>query len=251
MKNPIYSHVSLVSLILCLTLLTIHACKPSSHEVTVEEGPEYEGVLTEVLSQEEQAAMNPDDVIAILKKGNIRFTNNNLTARDHSAQVRNSVEGQYPKAIVLSCIDSRIPVEDVFDRGIGDLFVARVAGNVVNTDILGSMEYGCKVAGSKLILVLGHEHCGAVNAAIKDVQMGNITEMLSKIRPSVIQAKDSFPEGDVKNAKYVHQVCVFNVQSAMAQIQEQSEILKSMIASGEIKIVGAVYDMDSGKVDFL
>jgi len=246
-----YSHVSLVSIILCLTILTFQACKPPSNEVAFEEGPEFEGVLTEVLSQEEQAALSPDDVIAILKKGNIRFTNNNLTARDHSAQVRNSVDGQYPKAIVLSCIDSRIPVEDVFDRGIGDLFVARVAGNVVNTDILGSMEYGCKVAGSKLIVVLGHEHCGAVNAAIKDVQMGNITEMLAKIRPAVIQAKDSFPEGDIKNANYVHQVCVFNVQSAMAQIIEQSEILKTMIANGEIKIVGAVYDMDSGKVDFL
>ena len=143
------------------------------------------GLVEKVLSKEEQAALTPDAVIQALKDGNDRFLRNELTARDHSAQVRNSTLSQFPKAIVLSCVDSRVPVEDVFDRGIGDLFVARVAGNFVNEDILGSMEFACKVSGSKLVLVLGHEHCGAVKAAVDDVKLGNITPMLSKIRPAV------------------------------------------------------------------
>src|SRR6187431_2832187 len=126
-----------------------------------------------VLTAEEQKALMPDTVIQRLKEGNQRFVNNSITARDHSAMVRNASVGQYPKAVILSCLDSRVPVEDVFDKGIGDLFVARVAGNFVNEDILGSMEYGCKVSGAKLILVLGHESCGAVKAAIDGVKLGN------------------------------------------------------------------------------
>jgi len=144
------------------------------------------GVVEDVLTKEEQDALSPDKVIQSLKEGNERFMRNDLTARNHSAQVRRSVKAQYPKAIVLSCVDSRVPVEDVFDRGIGDIFVARVAGNFVNEDILGSMEFACKVSGSKLILVMGHEHCGAVKAAVDDVKLGNITPMLSKIRPAVV-----------------------------------------------------------------
>ncbi len=208
------------------------------------------GLVEEVLTKEQQEALSPDDVITLLTDGNIRFTNNDLTARDHSKQVRKSTLSQYPKAIVLSCVDSRVPVEDVFDRGIGDLFVARVAGNFVNEDILGSMEFACKVSGSKLILVMGHEHCGAVKAAVDNVKLGNITPMLQKIRPAV-ESVVYDGERNAKNEEFVHMVCENNVRNTIAQIRINSPILKEMEDKGEIKIAGAVYDMDNGKVDWL
>jgi len=207
-------------------------------------------LVEEVLTEEEQAALTPDMVIQSLKEGNGRFMRNDLTTRNHSEQVRRSTNAQYPKAIVLSCVDSRVPVEDVFDRGIGDIFVARVAGNFVNEDILGSMEFACKVAGSKLILVMGHEHCGAVKAAVDDVQMGNITPMLAKIRP-VVEALEYEGDRSSQNEEFVHMVCKSNVQNAMQQVRARSPILQEMEAEDAIKIVGAVYDMDNGKVAFL
>ncbi len=151
---------------------------------------QVEGLVEEVLTQEQQAALTPDLVIETLKAGNARFVVGVVTLRNHVEQVRRAARGQFPKAIILSCVDSRVPVEDVFDRGIGDLFVARVAGNFVNIDILGSMEFACKVSGAKLVLVMGHEHCGAVQGAVDQVELGNITGMLSKIQPAVM----SFPE---------------------------------------------------------
>ncbi|GAB5555053.1 MAG: carbonic anhydrase family protein [Saprospiraceae bacterium] len=212
--------------------------------------PEVQPLVEMVLTAEQQAALSPDAVITSLKEGNKRFMNNDLTARDHSEQVRKSTLAQYPKAIVLSCVDSRVPVEDVFDRGIGDVFVARVAGNFVNEDILGSMEFACKVSGSKLILVMGHEHCGAVKAAIDGVELGNITPMLTKIRPAVDQVTYD-GERTSKNQDFVHQVCESNVRNTITQIRSSSPILKEMEEKGEIKIVGAVYDMDNGEVSFL
>ena len=157
---------------------------------------------------------------------------------------------QYPEAIVLSCVDSRVPVEYVFDKGIGDLFVARVAGNFVNEDILGSMEFACKVSGSKLILVMGHEHCGAVKAAIDNVKLGNITPMLQKIKPAVTNVAYT-GERNSKNEEFVHQVSESNVKNTIEQIRLKSPILKEMEEKGEIKIVGALYDMDNGKVSWL
>jgi carbonic anhydrase len=147
-------------------------------------------------------------------------------------------------------VDSRVPVEDVFDRGIGDLFVARVAGNFVNEDILGSMEFACKVSGSKLVLVMGHEHCGAVKAAIDDVKLGNITAMLQKIRPAVDNVTYD-GERNSGNQEFVHDVSVSNVQSTINEIRLRSPILKEMEDNGQIRIVGAVYDMDNGKVEWL
>jgi carbonic anhydrase len=207
-------------------------------------------LVEEVLTKEQRDALTPDEIIQAFKDGNERFIKNELTTRDHSAQVRKSASGQFPKAVILSCLDSRVPVEDVFDRGIGDIFVGRVAGNFVNVDLLGSMEFGCKVAGAKVILVLGHEHCGAVKSAIDDVKLGNITAMLSKIRPAV--EKVSY-EGDRTsgNPEFVHKVCESNVKHTIEQIRQNSPILKEMEDLGQIKIVGAVYDMDSGKVTFL
>lgn len=208
------------------------------------------GLVEDVLTKAEQDALTPDMVIQSLKEGNERFQRNDLTARDHSAQVRQSVKAQYPKAIVLSCVDSRVPVEDVFDRGIGDIFVARVAGNFVNEDILGSMEFACKVSGSKLILVMGHEHCGAVKSAIDDVKLGNITPMLAKIKPAV-EVVDYDGERTSKNQAFVHKVSESNVRNTIAKIRSESPILKEMEDNGEIKIVGALYDMDNGKVNIL
>ncbi len=240
--------------IVVLVLFAFSACqeeKQSTKAATGNKVSDKPAVLVEeVLSKEQQEALSPDDVITLLKDGNIRFVNSDLTARDHSKQVRKSTLSQYPKAIVLSCVDSRVPVEDVFDRGIGDLFVARVAGNFVNEDILGSMEFACKVSGSKLILVLGHEHCGAVKAAVDDVKLGNITTMLQKIRPAV-ESVVYDGERNAKNQDFVHMVCESNIRNSIAQIRLNSPILKDMEDKGEIKIVGGVYDMDNGKVAWL
>lgn len=241
-------------LILCIAVLSScvgesnNKSENSTSQVVVEES--IVGVVEEVLTKEMQDALTPDMVIQSLKEGNERFIRNDLTARNHSAQVRKSVKAQFPKAIILSCVDSRVPVEDVFDRGIGDVFVARVAGNFVNEDILGSMEFACKVSGSKLVLVMGHEHCGAVKAAIDDVKLGNITPMLSKIKPAVDQVEYN-GERNSKNQEFVHMVSESNVNNTIEQIRLKSPILKEMEDNGEITIMGALYDMDNGKVNFL
>jgi carbonic anhydrase len=237
------------SISMCLVVLLIAGCSsPTENSTEVEE--KVIPLVQELLSQEQRDALTPDDVIKSFKEGNERFINNNLTARDHSELVRKSALGQFPKAVVLSCLDSRVPVEDVFDRGIGDIFVGRVAGNFVNEDLLGSMEFGCKVAGSKLILVLGHEHCGAVKAAVDDVKLGNITAMLTRIRVAVDKVEY---EGDrtSKNDEFVAKVCESNVLNTIEQIRLKSPILKEMEDSGQIKIIGGVYNMDSGIVTFL
>jgi carbonic anhydrase len=240
--------------ILSIAILALTACTQDKKQDVVKETIKIEeplvGLVEKVLTKEEQAALSPDDVIKSLKEGNTRFMNNDLTARDHSKQVRNSTLSQYPKGIVLSCVDSRVPVEDVFDRGIGDLFVARVAGNFVNEDILGSMEFACKVSGSKLILVMGHEHCGAVKAAVDDVKLGNITPMLQKIRPAVEMIEYN-GERTSKNQEFVHMASESNVRNTLEEIRLRSPILKEMEAKGEIKIVGALYDMDNGEVVWL
>ena len=204
-----------------------------------------------VLTKEERDKLTPDEVIDMLKDGNGRFVSNTLTSRDHSKQVREAAQGQYPKAFILSCLDSRIPVEDVFDRGIGDIFVARVAGNFVNTDILGSMEFGCKVAGAKLILVLGHEHCGAVKGAIDNVELGNLTSLLKNIRPAVEHITDYKGDKSSENEEFVHMVAEMNVRLNIAGIREKSPILNEMESKGEIKIVGGLYRMNSGTVTFI
>lgn len=183
--------------------------------------------------------------------GNERFMKNKNTDWDLPAQASKTASGQYPKAVVLACIDSRVPVEYIFDQGIGDILTARVAGNFENVDILGSMEFGAKVAGSKLILVLGHEHCGAVKAAIDGVELGNITEMLGEIKPAVEKSQDFNGEKTSKNEDFVAHVCENNVEITMNDIRERSPILKEMEEKGEIMIDGAVYDLDSGKVTLL
>lgn len=204
-----------------------------------------------VLTAEEQSRLTPHEVLNILKQGNKEFVEDLLTIRNNSKRIRESANSQYPKAVVLSCLDSRVPVEDVFHRGIGDIFVARVAGNIINEDILGSLEYACKVSGSKLVLVLGHERCGAIKSAIDNVELGNITHLLGKIRPAVTSAAESF-EGETisYNPEFMKAVCTRNVEMTVQEIREKSPILREMEELGEIKIVGGVYSMDTGIVDF-
>lgn len=241
MKNT----VKLLSLFVVLSSAV--SCKMKT-ETTEESQPKE--LVEEVMTKEKQMTLTPDMVIESLKEGNKRYMNNELTTRDHSKQIRKTTKGQFPEAVILSCIDSRVPVEDIFDKGIGDLFVARVAGNFENVDILGSLEYSCKVAGSKLIMVLGHEHCGAVKAAVDGVELGNITPMLEKIKPAV-QSIEYEGEKTSKNPEFVHMVCQSNVKNTIEQIRAKSPILKEMEDNGEIKIVGAVYDLDDGLVEFL
>ena len=206
------------TLISVFALLIFTSCKEAGEHSDGNQDKKGEGLIEDVLTKEEQDALTPEKVIQAFKEGNERFMNNDLTERNHSAQIRKSTSAQYPKAIVLSCVDSRVPVEDVFDRGIGDIFVARVAGNFVNEDILGSMEFACKVSGSKVVLVLGHEHCGAVKAAVDDVKLGNITAMLTKITPAV-DAIEYDGDRSSKNKEFVHMACESNVKNTIEQIR--------------------------------
>ncbi len=207
-------------------------------------------MIKEIINKEKQDNLTPDKVLNDLMAGNERFTGKNMHQRDYSSQIDQTSGGQWPQAVVLSCIDSRVPVEIVFDQGVGDIFVARVAGNFENTDILGSMEYSCKVAGSKLVFVLGHEACGAVKAACDDVELGNITHLLGNIKPAV-KATETDGERSSKNDSFVADVVENNVKLTMERIREKSPILKEMEEKGEIKIVGGVYSISTGKVSLI
>ena len=205
-----------------------------------------------VLTKTEQESLTPEKVLQEFKLGNERFNTGNITLREHSEEIRKAATGgQYPKAMVLSCLDSRVPVEDVFDQGIGDVFVGRVAGNFVNTDLLGSMEFACKVAGAKLIIVMGNQHCGAVKGAIDDVHLGNITSMLSNIKPAVTMSQNFIGEKTSSNESYVKTVAENNIRHTIGQIRAKSEILKEMEDKGQIKIVGAFYTLRTGKLEFV
>lgn len=204
------------------------------------------------ITKDMQGALTPASVLTDLLEGNNRFVGNTSQEVDNSALVNQTTGGQFPKAVVLSCIDSRVPVETVLDQAIGDIFVARVAGNFENADILGSLEYSCKVAGSKLVLVLGHEACGAVKAACDGVELGNITHLLSNILPAVHQSADEVDgEANSSNKAFVAKTVENNVKLTMDRIREKSPILKEMEDNGEISIVGGVYSLHTGKVDML
>lgn len=208
-------------------------------------------MVSTVLTSETQKELTPAGILQDLKEGNERYVNNNLTPRDYQAQVKATAKGQFPEAIILSCVDSRVPVENVFDRGVGDIFVARVAGNFVNEDILGSAEFATAVAGSKVVIVMGHESCGAVKAAIDGVEMGNITAMLDKIEPAVEMTKDFAGEKSTSNGEYVTEVVNNNVSNTIAQMRANSPIIAELERNGDVVIAGAFYDLDTGKVTFL
>jgi carbonic anhydrase len=230
------------------------ACKeaPVNEEVveTTIEAPETQP-LDNVMTKEQQQKLTPDDVLKDFIDGNNRFHSGNITRRNHSEQIRKSAPGQFPKAVVLSCLDSRVPVEDVFDQGIGDVFVGRVAGNFINVDLLGSMEFACKVAGAKLVMVMGHQDCGAIKGAIDGVELGNITEMLTKIKPAVAKSQDFGGAKLSSNPEFVKHVCRNNVSIALNQIRTKSPILKEMEDKGEIKIIGVFYRITDGTLEFV
>ena len=194
--------------------------------------------------------MTPQQALAELREGNARFVAGKPLVRDFPGQVKAASSGQYPFAVVLSCIDSRQPIEIVLDQGIGDIFSARVAGNVLNDDILGSMEFACKVAGAKLIVVVGHSNCGAVKGAIDDVQLGNLTGLLSKIKPAIDAVPQDVQPRTSKNHTYVDQVSEEHVKQVMKEIRERSPVLREMLDQGQIGLVGGMYDLSTGKVEF-
>lgn len=204
-------------------------------------------------TKESQMSLDPNGAITLLKEGNTRFVNQKMANRDLIQQVKETTSGQYPFATILSCIDSRVSAELVFDQGVGDIFSARVAGNIVNDDLLGSMEFACKLAGTKVIVVLGHTACGAVKGACDDAKMGNLTILLSKIQEAVQSVKE--PENaDLRNSKnldFVNAVAEKNVALTIQNIRNRSNVLKDMEDAGEIKIVGAMYDIADGKVHWM
>lgn len=204
------------------------------------------------LNKEIQSTISPRKALEILQKGNDRFINNLKANRNLLEQVNETSEGQWPFATVLSCIDSRTSAELIFDQGLGDIFSIRIAGNIVNTDILGSMEFACKVAGSKLIVVLGHTKCGAVKGACDHVEMGNLTELLSKLQPAVYaeRATEGVEYRNSKNPLFVESVASINVRRSVKSIIERSFIIEQMVENGEIGVVGAMYNVETGQVEF-
>jgi carbonic anhydrase len=202
------------------------------------------------LNKELQASITPRKALEILKEGNKRFISNLKAHRNLLQQANETRDGQWPFATILSCIDSRTSAELIFDQGLGDVFSVRIAGNIVNTDILGSMEFACKVAGSKLIVVLGHSKCGAVKGACDHVEMGNLTELLSKLQPAVYQEKETLSDRSSNNSNFVENVAQINVKRSVKNIIERSYILEQMVENGEIGIVGAMHNLETGEVTF-
>ena len=246
MKN-IIKHLGII----IVSLSVLSCAKDKSTEVELIKQTPVKSILT----AKEQEKMTPEEIIGRLKKGNENFVSNNLTQRDHSSQRRLAMIGQYPKAIVLSCVDSRVPVEDVFDLGIGDIFVARVAGNIENKDIVGSMEFATAVAGSKVVIVMGHTSCGAVKHAIDNtdaasMQMNALQSLLNEIKPSMKEVKVT-GEISSKNIEFTNNVIHNNALKTVEDIRIASPKMASLEKDGKIKIVAAVYNMETGKVAFL
>jgi carbonic anhydrase len=224
------------------------ACAPSRLDSRSGGDGSHAGVVT----KEAQAAMTPSQVFADLRAGNARFVDGNLTNYDFSAQVRATASGQFPKAVVLSCLDSRVPPEIIFDQGIGDIFVGRVAGNFENVDMLGSMEFATAAAGSKLIVILGHSACGAVKGAADGVELGNLTVMLDNFDSALATAKrtTSGPY-NAGNTAYVDAAIEANVRQTMADVLSRSSVIKDQVDAGKVMVVGGVYDLATGRVSWI
>ncbi len=203
-------------------------------------------------TKETQASMTPNKALQFLQEGNKRFQNNLKANRNLLEQVNDTRDGQFPFATILSCIDSRVSAELVFDQGLGDVFSVRIAGNFVNEDILGSMEFGCKLAGTKLVVVLGHTSCGAIKGACDHARLGNLTALINKIEPAVEAVKEPKDENlrNSKNLEFVDAVAAKNVEITIENIRQRSRVLADMEEKGEIKIVGAMYDISTGEVAF-
>jgi len=244
LRKSLLRFLLIVPLSFMITSLT--ACNMEASQAESEMGdPEY---VTQ--SAETQSAMTPKDAVQMLKDGNARFVGEKMVNRDLISQVKETGGGQYPFAAVVSCIDSRIPTEIVFDQGIGDIFNARIAGNFVNQDILGSLEFATKVAGAKTIVVMGHTQCGAVKGAADGVELGNLTAMLAHIQPA-IDAVEVSGERNSKNAEFVQKIADMNVELTIEKIKSDSDVIREMYENGEVSIVGAMYDVETGKVTFM
>jgi carbonic anhydrase len=230
---------------LALLLLAVAGC-----QTPPQSGPPP-AIATFPPTKESQAATTPQQALAELKAGNARFVSGHPRRRDPLADVKATASGQYPFAVILSCLDSRVPIELVLDQGIGDIFSARVAGNVLEEDVLGSMEFGCKAAGSKLIAVIGHSNCGAVKGAIDNVDMGNLTALLSRIKPAIDQVPGDSGSRNSNNLEFVDKVAEANVRLVLRQIRERSPILREMVEQGRIGLVGGMYELSTGKIRFL
>jgi carbonic anhydrase len=200
-------------------------------------------------TKELQKELSPRKALEILKEGNKRFVNNLKANRNLLQQVNETSEGQFPFAFILSCIDSRTSSELIFDQGLGDIFSCRLAGNVLNEDVLGSLEFACKVAGSKVILVLGHTKCGAIKGACDNVEMGNLTALISKIKPAVEAEKEETANRSSANMEFVDKVAEINVHMVMKQILQRSPITADLVKEGKVMIVGGMYDVETGEVN--
>lgn len=202
-------------------------------------------------TKDTQSTTTPENALEFLREGNYRFVNNLKTNRNLLQQVNETRDGQFPIAAVLTCIDSRTSAELIFDQGLGDIFSIRIAGNVINEDILGSMEFACKLAGSKLIVVLGHTKCGAIQGACNQIQLGNLSTLLNKIQPAVYYERTVKENRDATNDEFVEKVTRIQIKRSMESIVERSVILREMIEKGEIALIGALYDVETGLVEFL
>jgi carbonic anhydrase len=240
MKSPLF-HRFLYSGLASTLILTGFVCGLYGQGSTLAPAP---------LTKEMQAAMTPDSALAELKSGNARFVSGQTAQRDNRADVKTTASGQYPFAVVLSCLDSRVPIEIVLDQGIGDIFSARVAGNVLNDDILGSMEFGCKASGSKLIVVIGHSNCGAIKGAIDDVKLNKLSDLLGKIKPAIGKVPAAVTPRTSSNLEFVDKVAEANVRLVMQQIRDRSPVLRQMLDQHQIGLVGGIYDLSTGEVRF-
>ena len=229
-----------------LALAGCSASDPSADSAPVEAEADQEFAPAQDAAS--QAAITPDAALTLLTECNARFVGGTPVRRDYSDQVQATAAGQYPFAVVLGCIDSRVPIETIFDQGIGDIFSARVAGNIVNTEILGSMEFACQLAGAKLVVVLGHTSCGAVKGAVSSARLGNLTQLVQKIEPAVEAIEG---ERDVDNDDYVDGVAEENVRMVIAETRRESSVLATMEQEGEIRMVGGMYDVSTGVVRYI
>lgn len=201
-------------------------------------------------TKEFQQSATPEQVLQFLREGNYRFVNNLKTNHNFLQQIEQTSDGQYPLAVIANCIDSRTPTELIFDQGLGGVFGIRIAGSIISDHVLASMEFACKVAGSKLIVVLGHTKCGAIKGACDNVQLGNLTTLLNKIQPSIYLEKTVKENRTASNAEFVEKVTVIHVRRSLEAIIEQSQVLREMIEAGEIGLVGGIYDIETGAVNF-
>lgn len=236
--------------ILFLSFISCNQTGENSDQTNHEQDIASQEMLSEVMTKDIQEALTPDAVLEDLLMGNERYVSGELLNRDIPAQVKATTNGQYPKAVILACIDSRVPVEYIFDQGVGDIFVVRVAGNIEDEELLGSMEYGLGVAGSKLLMVLGHENCGAIKSAIMKVDVGsaNVNALLSHLEQAVQEIEG---DRDVKNKAYFDNVIKNNVDQTVEDIRNRSEIISGLEKEGKVKVVGAYYSLSDGKVTIL